>query len=206
MKLDELMNDPHGYTSAYGAIPSALQRKAKLLCAKYNQTSVDDGDQRRSILNELLGTCHPLTFIEPSFHCDYGFNIHTHGLTIINYNVVILDTSRVDLGENCFIAPGCVLACSGHALDPSQRGDGISTSKPITIGKNVWIGANCTICPGVTIGDNTVIGAGSVVTKSISKGVVAVGNPARVLRPINANDRIPLQRIITSLDLIIDGE
>ena len=206
MNLDELMNDPHGYTSAYGAIPSSLQRKAKLLCAKYNQTSVDDGDQRRSILNELLGTCHPLTFIEPSFHCDYGFNIHTHGLTIINYNVVILDTSRVDLGENCFIAPGCVLACSGHALDSSQRGDGISTSKPIIIGKNVWIGANCTICPGVTIGDNTVIGAGSVVTKSIPEGVVAVGNPARVLRPINANDRIPLQRIITSLDLIIDGE
>ena len=206
MNLDELMNDPHGYTSAYGAIPSSLQRKAKLLCAKYNQTSVDDGDQRQSILNELLGTCHPLTFIEPSFHCDYGFNIHTHGLTIINYNVVILDTSRVDLGENCFIAPGCVLACSGHALDPYQRGDGVSTSKPITIGKNVWIGANCTICPGVTIGDNTVIGAGSVVTKSIPEGVVAVGNPARVLRPINANDRIPLQRIITSWDLIIDGE
>ena len=204
MKLDELMNDPYGYISAYDAIPSSLQRKAKLLCAKYNQTSVDDGEKRQSILQELLGTCHPLTFIEPSFHSDYGFNIHTHGLTIINYNVVILDTSRVELGENCFIAPGCVLACAGHALDPSQRGDGISTSKPITIGKNVWIGANCTICPGVSIGDNTVIGAGSVVTKDIPEGVVAVGNPARVLRPINESDRIPLQRIISSFDVTID--
>ena len=203
MKLDELMNDPHGYTSAYDAIPSSLQRKAKLLCAQYNQTTVDDDEKRQSILQELLGTCHPLTFIEPSFHCDYGFNIHTHGLTIINYNVVILDTSRVELGENCFIAPGCVLACAGHALDASQRGDGISTSKPITIGKNVWIGANCTICPGVTIGDNTVIGAGSVVTKDIPSGVVAVGNPARVLRPINESDRIPSQHIISSIDITI---
>ena len=203
MNLDELMNDPYGYISAYDAIPSSLQRKAKLLCAKYNQTTVDDGEKRQSLLQELLGTCHPLTFIEPSFHCDYGFNIHTHGLTIINYNVVILDTSRVDLGENCFIAPGCVLACAGHALDPSQRGDGISTSKPITIGKNVWIGANCTICPGVSIGDNTVIGAGSVVTKDIPSGVVAVGNPARVLRTINESDRIPSQHIISSIDITI---
>lgn len=188
----DVMNDPNGYTNSYLAISSDYQRHAKLICAQYNLTTLDDQDERAKLLKDLLGTCHPLTFIEPSFHCDYGFNIHTHGLTVINYNVVILDTSKVDLGENCFIAPGCVLACSGHSLDPIQRGEGIGTSKPITIGKNVWIGANCTICGGVTIGDNVVIGAGSVVTRSIPDNVVAYGNPCKVHRAINEKDKLPI--------------
>ena len=204
MDIREAMNLPKGYNYGLGVRSASDHRKAKLLCARYNQTTVDDMEERKKILKELLGTYHPLTMIEPSFHCDFGYNIHTHGLTIINYNVVILDTSRVDLGENCFIAPGCVLACAGHSLDPIQRNQGISTSKPITIGKNVWIGANCTICPGVTIGDNTVIGAGSVVVKDIPANVVAVGNPCKVLRGITKEDQIDFDQIISNNGLTIN--
>ena len=134
-------------------------------------------------MQELLGSCHPLTFIEPSFRCDYGFNIHTHGLTVINYNCVILDTSPVHIGANAFIAPGVCLACAGHALDPQQRAEGIGTSAPITLEENVWIGANSVVCGGVTIG------AGSVVTRDIPAGVVAVGNPCRVLRKLTEQDK-----------------
>ncbi|MDD7682893.1 MAG: sugar O-acetyltransferase, partial [Clostridium sp.] len=131
-------------------------------------------------------------FIEPSFRCDYGFNIHTHGLTFINYNCVILDTSPVNIGANVFIAPGVCIACAGHPIDAAQRNEGICTSKAITIGDDVWIGANSTVCGGVTIGKGSVIGAGSVVTKDIPEGVVAVGNPCRVLRKVTEADKVEL--------------
>lgn len=190
MTMLEMMKQKQAYCSDHRDMPSALQQKAKTLCWKYNQTSPEDAETRAALLQELLGDCHPLTFIEPAFRCDYGFNIHTHGLTFINYNCVILDTSPVDIGENAFIAPGVCIACSGHAINARQRAEGIGTSAPITIGRDVWIGANSTICGGVTIGDGTIIGAGSVVTKDIPSGVIAVGNPCRVLRPISPDEHI----------------
>lgn len=185
----EIMTSQKGYCNRHTDNPSHLQKKAKTLCWEYNQTSPDDAERRAEILKELFGDCHPLTFIEPSFHCDYGFNIHTHGLTVINYNCVILDTSPVNIGANVFIAPGTVIACSGHAILSEQRAEGIGTSAPITIGNDVWIGANCTITAGVTIGDGSIIGAGSVVTKDIPSGVIAVGNPCKVMRNVTENDR-----------------
>ena len=129
-------------------MPSQLQQKAKQLCWEYNKTSPKEGEKRAEILRELFGDCHPLTFIEPSFRCDYGFNIHTYGLTVINYNCVILDTSPVHIGKNVFIAPGVCIACAGHSIDAEQRSNGIGTSSPITIGDDVWIGANAAICGG----------------------------------------------------------
>ena len=81
------------------------------------------------------------------------------------------------------------MTCAGHSLDSTERDMGVGTSKPITLKKDVWIGANCTICGGVTIGQGSVIGAGSVVTKDIPDGVIAVGNPCKVLRPITDEDK-----------------
>lgn len=195
LNILELMNSGSGFWSSHLDMPGNLQKQAKLLCWKYNQTSPADGEARGAILQELLGTCHPLTFIEPSFHCDYGFNIHTHGLTVINYNCVILDTARVDIGAGAFIGPGVCLACSGHAIDPRQRAQGIGSSRPITLGENVWIGANATICGGVTIGDGSIIGAGAVVTRDIPAGVIAAGNPCRVLREITEADILQKEQI-----------
>ena len=192
MDFTEIMKQNKGYCSKHTDMPSELQQKAKELCWKYNQTGPSEEKKRISILKELFGTYHPLTFIEPSFRCDYGFNIHTHGLTVINYNCVILDTSPVYIGANVFIAPGVCLACAGHAILPMQRADGIGTSKPITIKDDVWIGANVTVCGGVTIGNGSIIGAGSVVNKDVPAGVIAVGNPCRVLREITEKDIINL--------------
>ena len=190
MNLEEIVKKKEAYNVVHTAMPKKLQDNAKRLCFAYNQTGPDEGEKRAEILQKLLGTYHPLTFIEPSFRCDYGFNIHTHGLTVINYNCVILDTSPVEIGANAFIAPGVCIACAGHAMHPEQRGQGILTSKPITIGDDVWIGANSVICGGVTIGNGVVIGAGSVVNKDIPSGVVAAGAPCRVLRPITEADKI----------------
>lgn len=192
MNFTEIMKKNRAYCSKNTDMPSKLQQKAKELCWKYNQTGPSEKEKRSSILKELLGTYNPLTFIEPSFHCDYGFNIHSYGLAVINYNCVILDTSPVYIGANAFIAPGVCLACSGHAILPEQRAQGIGTSKPITIKDDVWIGANATVCGGVTIGKGSVIGAGSVVTKDIPEGVIAVGNPCRVLRKVTKEDIINL--------------
>ena len=100
------------------------------------------------------------------------------------------DTSPINVGKGTFIAPGCVLACAGHAVHPEQRTEGIQTSAPITLGNNVWLGANVTVCGGVTIGDGSVIGAGSVVTRDVPAGVIAAGVPCRVLRPIDEHDRM----------------
>lgn len=108
----------------------------------------------------------------------------------------ILDTSRVDIGANVFIAPGVCIACAGHSVDPNQRAKGISTSKAIKIEDKVWIGANSTICGGVTIGSGSVIGAGSVVTSDIGANVVACGVPCKVIRKISEKDIIKEEDIL----------
>lgn len=186
----DIMKRPKPYASGYENTPVEEQNRAKQLCWEYNQTSPFEQEKRQEILKALLGTCHPMTNIEPSFRCDYGFNIHTHGFVFVNYNCVILDTSPVNIGEGVFLAPGVCLACSGHAVDPRQRSRGIGTSAPITIGDHVWIGANVTVRGGVTIGEGSVIGAGSVVTRDIPAGVVAAGVPCKVIRPVTEEDLI----------------
>lgn len=190
MKSKDLMIKNEAYSISDFDMPKDLQKHAKNLCFMFNQTSPSCEDKKKEILKQLFGQCSDLTFISAPFNCDYGFNIHTKGLTVINYNCTILDTSPVYIGKNCFIAPNVVISCVGHSLDKDERASGILTSKPITIGDDVWIGANSTILQGVTIGDNVVIGAGSVVTKDIPSGVVALGSPARAIRPITEKDKL----------------
>ena len=190
LDVENVIRGQEGYNSNNLHVPPELKRNAQKLCWEYNQTGPIETEKRKEILQKLLGKCTDLTFIEPSFQCDYGFNIFIHGLAVINYNCVILDTSPVNLGENIFIAPGVCIACAGHSIDPSQRAEGISTSKPIVIERDVWIGANAVICGGVTIGHGSVIGAGSVVNKDIPPMSVAAGTPCRVIRKIRESDKI----------------
>ena len=105
MNALDIMKRPAAYVSGYENTPTGEQNRAKQLCWEYNRTAPNEQEKRRSILQTLLGTCSPMTGIEPDFHCDYGFNIHTHGLAVINYNCVILDTSPVNIGAGAFIAP-----------------------------------------------------------------------------------------------------
>ena len=186
----DILKSPEGYAGQNRNLSSRWKAEAQRLCWTYNQLPPDQPERRREILQKLLGDCSDLTFIEPAFHCDYGFNIHTYGLTVINYNCVILDTSPVHIGAGAFIAPGVCLACAGHSVDAAQRAEGISTSAPITLEENVWIGANAVVCGGVTIGKGSVIGAGSVVTHDIPAGVVAAGVPCCPIRPVTDRDRI----------------
>ena len=192
----EIMKQNKSYASGYENTPIEKQEYAKELCWEYNQTSPKEKDKRIKILKELFGTCSDIVNVEPSFRCDYGFNIHIHGFAFINYNCVILDTSPVNIGNGVFIAPGVCIACPGHAIHPEQRATGIWTSAPITIEDNVWIGANSTVCCGVTIGEGTIIGAGSVVNKDIPVGVIAAGSPCKVIREITEKDKIKAEDIL----------
>lgn len=184
----DLMRSDVPYAVSYLDMPNHLQARAQGLCWRFNQLDPADAEGRAAISSELFGTWHPRVTVKPVFRCDYGFNIHFRGFALVNYNCAFLDTSPIRIGEGTFIAPGCVLACAGHAVDPAQRAEGVQTSAPITIGDNVWLGANVTVCGGVTIGDGAVIGAGSVVTRDVPAHTLAVGNPCRPLRKIDEED------------------
>ena len=122
-------------------------------------------------------------------HCDYGFNIEIGARFYANVNLVILDGAKVSIGNDVFIAPNVGIYTAGHPLDAERRNQGLEYAHPVSIGDNVWIGAGVNILPGVSIGANSVIGAGAVVVRDIPEGVLAAGNPARVIRPITEADR-----------------
>lgn len=167
---------------------SGLMR-AKQLCFRFNQTPPINKDQRMAILHQLIGHLGKDPVIEQPFYCDYGYNIEIGDYFYANVNLVILDCAKVRFGDHVFIAPNCGFYTAGHPLDKGLRNSGLEFALPITVGSNVWIGAQVAVLPGVTIGDSSVIGAGSVVNKDIPSGVLAAGNPCKVIRKLTAADK-----------------
>lgn len=155
---------------------------AKAACHAFNRADPNDLEGRMAILRSLLemrGKAH----LEPTFFCDYGYNIHLGDNFYANHNLVVLDGCRVDIGNNVKFGPNVMMSTATHPIDPVERRT-VEYALPIRIGDDVWLGGNVSVLPGVTIGDGSVIGAGSVVTRDIPAGVVAVGNPCRELRQI----------------------
>ena len=148
----------------------------------YNATTGRQGPLRRTLLERLLGSVGEDVTIRPPFHVDYGSRISIGPRTFANYGFVALDVAAITIGADVQIGPNVQLLTPTHPLDPGQRRDKWEAAQPITIGDNVWLGGGAIILPGVTIGADTVVGAGSVVTKDLPAGVVAVGNPARMMR------------------------
>lgn len=161
----------------------------KDLCFRYNQLLPSDEENRTRAIREILGKTGERFTINTPFWCDFGYNIEIGENFYANYGCVILDGAKVTFGDNVFIAPNCGFHTAGHPLDAEQRNQGLEYAYPITIGDNVWIGAGVNVLPGVTIGSNTVIGSGSLVNRSIPEGVVAAGNPCRVIRKITEADK-----------------
>ncbi|PSW16494.1 galactoside O-acetyltransferase [Photobacterium rosenbergii] len=166
----------------------ADRQKAKKLCFALNQTCPTDKDARQALINELLAK-ETDAWIESPFNCDYGYNLKVGKGFYANHGCTILDCAPINIGDNCLLAPGVVIATAGHPLDPVERASGEEFAKEITIGNDVWFGANVTVCPGVTIGDNVVVGAGSVVTKDLPANTVCVGSPAKPIRTLKIEDK-----------------
>ena len=165
------------------------QKNARRLTQEFNTADRADFKKLQSIIEELFAKCEN-PFVNPPFYCDYGFNIEVGKNFFANYNCCFLDVAKIKIGDNCFIAPNVSIYTTGHAIYPTARIKGYEYGAAVTIGDNVWFGGNVTVLPGVTIGSNSVIGAGSVVTHDIPSGVVAVGNPCKVLREITEKDSI----------------
>lgn len=151
----------------------------------YNASSARDGEARAALLRELLGSCGEGVVIRPPILLDYGRNVSIGAGTFANYNLVALDVAAITIGADCQIAPNVQLLTAWHPLEPVARRNKWEAASPITIGDNVWLGGGVIVLPGVTIGDNTVVGSGAVVTKDLPANVVAVGNPARIVRHLD---------------------
>ncbi|MER6836837.1 sugar O-acetyltransferase [Streptomyces cellulosae] len=160
------------------------QQRAMRLAARYQATFVEERDQAKAVLAELLGSVGEDVEIRPPLYVDYGGNITVGARTFVNYHLTALDVAAITIGEDCQVGPNVQLLTPTHPVEPQPRRDKLEAARPITIGDNVWIGGGAIVCPGVTIGDNAVIGAGAVVTKDVPASVVAVGNPARPVRTI----------------------
>lgn len=184
------------YDANYDNELIAERTAAKELCFELNNLRPSMVAERDEIVRRLLGRVGKNCCIESPFHCDYGYNIVAGDNFYMNVGCVILDGARVTFGDNVFVAPHCGFYTAGHPLDHERRNAGLEYALPITIGNNVWIGAQVCVLPGMTIGDDSVIGAGSVVTKDIPAGVLAAGNPCRVIREISEADKLRYSKIV----------
>jgi maltose O-acetyltransferase len=162
--------------------------EARLRCTKmlerYNRTSRTDGETRRAILATLLGGIGKDIDVVGPFYCDYGTQITLEDGVYMNFNATLLDVAPILIKRGAMFGPGVQLLTATHTLDVETRRKGLEFGKPITIGEDVWLGGGVIVCPGVTIDDRTTVGAGSVVTRDLPADVVAVGNPARVIRKL----------------------
>lgn len=180
--------------------------RARQLLDQFNRAEAMEFDLRDEVLKALLGHIGEGSSINPPFRCDYGSNIFVGDLFFANYDCIFIDVCPITIGNNVFFGPRVCLYTAGHPVDADVRNLNLEYGKPITIGNDVWLGGNVIVNPGVTIGDNVVIGSGSVVTKDIPSGVIAAGNPCRVLREITDEDRAYWNKLKDEYYASLDAE
>lgn len=166
----------------------ADHRRATLLLEQFNASGVTEAARHRELLDELLGDLGDGAEIRPPLWCDYGYLITVGARTFVNYGAVFADCARIVIGDDVQIGPNVQLLTPTHPLEAQARRDKWEGAEPITIGDNVWLGGGVIVCPGVTIGADTVVGAGAVVSRDLPPGVLAVGNPARVIRQLDRSE------------------
>ena len=160
------------------------------LMDEYNRTSRRLQAERYEMLKKLFAEVGENCYIESPYFANWGgHHVHLGSNIYANAGLKLVDDTHIYIGDNTMLGPNVTIATAGHPIDPTLRARGLQYNLPVRIGKNCWLGAGVIVMPGITIGDNTVIGAGSVVTKDIPSGVVAVGNPCKILREVGQRDR-----------------
>ena len=160
----------------------ARKLRAVKRCQKLNSTDVTDHENVQAAIRELFGSVGENPVVLPVFNCDNGKNIHVGDNFLANYNVTLLDIREVRIGDNVMIGPHTLITTIGHPLNPRGRREHLGIATPVSIGNDVWIGANVTILPGITIGNNVVIAAGAVVTKDVPDNSLVGGVPAKLIK------------------------
>lgn len=191
MTLLEKIKNGELYDCSLDAIPDEIDKKicdCKELIHDFNMSRPSQVAFREEIIRKVFAEVGENCYIEPPFHANWGCNMHVGKNFYANFNLTVVDDADIYIGDSVMIAPNVVIATGTHPICPELRERVYQYNLPVHIGNRVWIGAGSIILPGVTIGDDSVIGAGSVVTKDIPSGVVAVGNPCRVLRNIDQHD------------------
>lgn len=166
-----------------------LQAAQRDLQLELNATPLTNPKRRTELMQAFFGAAGEGLYLECPVYANWGCNTYWGERCYANFNLTLVDDTDIYVGDSVMFGPNVTLATAGHPIDPDLRRKVAQFNLPVRIGNNVWIGAGAVVLPGVTIGDDSVIGAGSIVTKDIPAGVVAVGNPCRVLRPINDRDR-----------------
>ena len=151
---------------------------------EYNGIDPLDREARDRAIRGILGKAGKNCVVEQPLFCTYGYNTTVGDNFFLNVNGKLMDSGKITIGDNVFIAPNVCIITEEHAMDVEQRIQGLEYTHPVTIGDNVWICAGALVLPGVTIGEGSVIGAGSVVTKDIPAHCLAVGNPCKVIRKL----------------------
>ena len=161
------------------------------LMDEYNRTPRRLQTERAEMLKKLFAEVGENCYIESPYFANWGgHHVHLGSNIYANAGLKLVDDTHIYIGDCTMLGPNVVIATAGHPIDPELRKRGLQYNLPVHIGRNCWLGAGVIVMPGITIGDNTVIGAGSVVTKDIPSGVVAVGNPCKVLRQVGEHDKI----------------
>lgn len=177
----------------------ARKLKTHNLNLDYNRLYEDQTEERRAVLQEILGEVAEGVFLQGPVTFHYGVNTRIGKGTFINFNFTCQDDAEVTIGERCNFGPNVTIVTPMHPMLADERRalrcpDGtvqrLCWAKPVVIGSDCWLGANVVVCPGVTVGDNCVIGAGSVVTRSVPANCFAAGNPCKVIRELSAADSL----------------
>ena len=158
--------------------------RAMSLLERFNASPADHPEERRRLLEELLGSFGEGAEIRPPLYCDYGYRIRFGAGTFANFGLTALDVAEISIGDDVQIGPSVQLLTPTHPLDAELRRAKWEAALPITIGDNVWLGGGAIVLPGVTVGENAVVGAGAVVTRDVPPNTVVVGNPARAVRSL----------------------
>lgn len=168
---------------------AAERLRVRKLTKKYNALSPSKINRKNHLLYKILGKRGENCIIHPPFYCDYGYNIEIGENFFANYNCIMLDVNKIVIGDNVMLGPRVTISTAGHPIHPNDRKRGYEYGKKISIGNNVWIGANVVLNPGISIGNNVVIGSGSVVISNLPANTVCVGNPAHVVKKITEDLR-----------------
>lgn len=189
MKMKDKMHTGELYLPGDPEIANE-QTKCLMRLGEYNRTRANQSKKRRKLLREMFAEIGEGCYIEPPFYANFGGkHVHFGNHVYANFHLTMVDDTHIYVGDHTMFGPNVTVATAGHPVLPELREREYQYNAAVHIGNNCWIGAGAVILPGVSIGENTVIGAGSVVTKDIPAGVVAVGNPCRVLRQIGDHDR-----------------